>query len=119
MDTELWKSKMITRVAMMAIEGATDMYQRIGILVNVLVTIHNECKTYDPLTRSEKLKYYQCTSVALMHIFLERYGIGNLIEVLGKSIEILGEPVVLDPTILNALNAAGANITNVEDIRFD
>ena len=119
MDTELWKSRMITRVAMMAIEGATDIDQRIGILVNVLVTIHNECKAYDPLTRLEKLKYSQCTSVALMHIFLERYGIGHLIEVIGKSIEILGEPLVLDTTILNALNAAGANITNVEEVRFD
>ena len=119
MDTELKKCRMITNIAMMAIDNATSIDQRIEILVNVLVTIHNECKTYDPVTRSEKLKYYQCTSVALMHIFLERYGIGNLIEVLGKSIEILGEPVVLDPTILNALNAAGANITNVEDIRFD
>ena len=119
MDTELKKCRMITNVAMMAIDNATNIDQRIGILVNVLVTIHNECKTYDPLTRLEKLKYSQCTSVALMHIFLERYGIGNLIEVLGKSIEILGEPLVLDPTILNALNAAGANITNVEDIRYD
>ena len=119
MDTDLWKSKMIARVAMMAIEGATDIDQRIGILVNVLVTIHNECKAYDPLTRLEKLKYSQCTSVALMQIFLERYGIGQLIEVIGKSIEILGEPLVLDTTILNALNAAGANITNVEDIRYD
>ena len=119
MATELWTSRMITRVAMMAIEGATDIDQRIGILVNVLVTIHNECKAYDPLTRLEKLKYSQCTSVALMHIFLERYGIGHLIEVIGKSIEILGEPLVLDTTILNALNAAGANITNVEDIRYD
>ena len=119
MDTELRKSRMITRVAMMAIEGATDIDQRIGILVNVLVTIHNECKAYDPLTRLEKLKYSQCTSVALMHIFLERYGIGHLIEVIGKSIEILGEPLVSDTTILNALNAAGANITNVEDVRFD
>ena len=54
-----------------------------------------------------------------MHIFLEKYGIGHLTEVFGKSIEILGEPLVLDTTILNALNAAGANITNVEDIRFD
>ena len=119
MDKELLKSKMIARVAMMAIEGATDLDQRIGIIVNVLVTIHNECKAYDPLTRLEKLKYSQCTSVALMHLFLERYGIGHLIEVIGKSIEILGEPLVLDTTILNALNAAGANITNVEDIRYD
>ena len=119
MDTELWKSRMITRVAMMAIEGATDIDQPIGILVNVLVTIHNECKSFDPSTKLEQLKYSQCTIVALMHLFLERYGIGNLIEVIGKSIEILGEPLVLDTTILNALNAAGANITNVEDIRYD
>ena len=119
MDKELLRSKMITRVAMAAMDGATDIDQRIGILVNVLVTIHNECKAYDPLPRLEKLKYSQCTSVALMHIFLERYGIGHLIEVIGKSIEILGEPLVLDTTILNALNAAGANITNVEDIRYD
>ena len=119
MDKELLRSKMIARVAMMAIEDATDLDQRIGILVNVLVTIHNECKAYDPLTRLEKLKYSQCTSVALMHIFLERYGIRHLIEVIGKSIEILGEPLVLDTTILHALNAAGANITNVEDIRYD
>ena len=119
MNTHLTKSKMIARVAMAAIEGATDIDQRIGILVNLLVTIHNECKAYDPLTRLEKLKYSQCTSVALMHICLERYGIGHLIEVIGKSIEILGEPLVLDTTILNALNAAGANITNVEDILYD
>ena len=119
MDKELFRSKMITRVAMAAMDGATDIDQRIGIIVNVLVIIHNECKAYDPLTRSEKLKYSQCTSVALMHLFLERYGIGHLIEVIGKSIEILGEPLVLDTTILNALNAAGANITNVEDIRYD
>ena len=119
MDKELLRSKMITRVAMAAMDGATDIDQRIGIIVNVLVTIHNECKSFDPSTKLEQLKYSQCTSVALMHIFLERYGIGHLIEVIGKSFEILGEPLVLDTTILNALNSAGANITNVEDIRYD
>ena len=45
MDQELVKSNMISRVAMMAIEGATDLDQRIGILVNVTCTIHKECQT--------------------------------------------------------------------------
>ena len=119
MDTHLFKSKMIATTITDALDDASDIDKRIELLVNVLVLIHNECKAYDPLTEKEELKFSQCTSVALMHIFLERYGIGHLIEVLGKSIEILGEPLVLDNTILNALNAVGANITNVEEIRYD
>ena len=45
MNTELEKSRMIANVAMMAMEGATDLDQRIGILVNVTCTIHKECQT--------------------------------------------------------------------------
>ena len=106
MDKELLRSKMIARVAMMAIEGATDLDQRIGILVNVTVTIHKECKTYDPFTESERLRSGICTSIALMHIFMEKYGVEPLMTVLQKAQVILGETLKLDRTILMALKDA-------------
>ena len=43
MNTHLKKSQMIANVAMMAMEGATDLDQRIEILVNVTCAIHKEC----------------------------------------------------------------------------
>ena len=122
MDKELLKSKMIARVAMMAIEGATDLDQRIGILVNVTVTIHRECKTYDPLTESERLRSGICTSIALMHIFMEKYGVEPLMTVLQKAQVILGETLKLDRTILKALIDAGCiarEVNETEDERCD
>ena len=113
MNTNLQKSKMIARVAMMAIEGATDIDQRIGILVNVTVTIHNECKTYDPLTESERLSSGICTSIALMHLFREKYGVEPLMMVLKKAQEILGETLKLDRTILKALTDAGCSAEEI------
>ena len=64
MNTHLQKSKMVARVIMAAIEDATDIDQRIGILVHATVTIHNKCQTYDPLTESERLRSGICTSIA-------------------------------------------------------
>ena len=122
MDKELLKSKMIARVAMMAIEGATDLDQRIGILVNVTVPIHKECQTYDPLTESERLRSCICTSIALMHLFLEKYGVEPLMTVLQKAQVILGETLKLDRTILKALIDAGCiarEVNETEDERCD
>ena len=45
MNTHLKKSQMIANVAMMAMEGAADLDQRIGILVNVTCTIHKDRQT--------------------------------------------------------------------------
>ena len=40
MDKELFKHKMITRVAMAAMDGATDIDQRIEIIVNVCWSLY-------------------------------------------------------------------------------
>ena len=76
---------MIANVAMMAMEGATDLDHRIRILVNVTCTIHKECQTYDPLKEPERLRSGICTIIALLHIFLEKYGVEPLMTVLQKA----------------------------------
>ena len=115
MNTHLQKSKMIARVVMAAIADAQDLDQRIGILVNATATIHNECKTYDPLTESERLRSGICTSIALIHLFLEKYGVEALMTVLQKAQEILGETLKLDHTLLKALTDAGCSATEISD----
>ena len=107
METELLKSKMIARVAMAAIGEATDIDERIEILTDVCVIIHNECKTYDPSTQHEQLRSGICTSIALMHLFMEKYGVEPLMKVLQKAQVILGDTLRLDRTILMALKDAG------------
>ena len=85
MNTNLQKSKMIARVVMMAINDEPDLDRRIDILVNATALIHNECKTYDPLTESERLRSSICTSIALLHLFLEKDGVEALMTVLQKA----------------------------------
>ena len=119
MNTHLQKSKMIARVAMMALEVATDIDQCIGILTNVTVTIHKACKTYDPLTEPERLRSGICTSIALMHLFMEKYGVEPLMKVLQKAQEILGETLMLDRTILKALTDAGCSATEVSETPYE
>ena len=118
MNTELKKSRMIANVAMMAMEGATDLDQRIGILVNVTCTIHKECQTYDPLTEPERLRSGICTIIALLHIFLEKYGVEPLMKVLQKAQAFLGETLKIDRTILKALKDAGCTVTEVNENRI-
>ena len=106
---------MIANVAMMAMEGATDLDQRIGILVNVTCTIHKECPTYDPLTEPDRLRSGICTIIALLHIFLEKYGVEPLMTVLQKAQVILGDTLKIDRTILKALKDAGCIVTEVNE----
>ena len=106
---------MIANVAMMAMEGATDLDQRIGILVNVTCTIHKECQTYDPLTEPERLRSGICTIIALLHLFLEKYGVKPLMTVLQKAQAFLGETLKVDRTILKALVDAGCIAREVGD----
>ena len=98
---------MIAHVAMMAIEGASDLDHRIRILVNVVCTIHKECSTYDPLKEPERLRSGICTIIALLHIFLEKYGVEALMTALQKAQAFLGETLKVDRTILKALVDAG------------
>ena len=113
MNTHLQKSKMIATVVMAALDSATDVDQCIEILTDVCVILHNECKTYDPLTRHEQLRCGICMSIALMHLFLEKYGVEALMTVLTKAQEILGETLRLDRTLLKALTDAGCNAREV------
>ena len=106
---------MIANIAMMALEGATDLDHRIRILVNVTCTIHRECQTYDPLTEPERLRSGLCTIIALLHIFLEKYGVEPLLTVLQKAQAFLGETLKIDRTILKALKDAGCTVTAVAD----
>ena len=115
MNTELKKSRMIANIAMMAIEGASDLEHRIRVLVNVTCTIHRECQTYDPLTEPERLRSGLCTIIALLHIFLEKYGVEPLLTVLQKAQAFLGETLKIDRTILKALKDAGCTVTPVGD----
>ena len=107
MNTELKKSRMISNIAMMAIEGASDLDHRIRILVNVTCTIHKECNTYDPLKEPERLRSGVCTIIALLHIFLEKYGVEALMTALQRAQAFLGETLKVDRTILKALVDAG------------
>ena len=49
-----------------------DREKRITLLVDLLVHIHTECKTIedDP----EQWHFHNCSSIALMHIFMENTG---------------------------------------------
>ena len=111
MSTELKKSRMIAHVAMMAIDGASDLDHRIRVLVNVVCTIHRECQTYDPLKEPERLRSGVCTIIALLHIFLQKYGVEALMKVLQKAQAFLGETLKIDRTILKALKDAGCTVT--------
>jgi len=113
MNTELKKSRMISNIAMMAIEGASDLDHRIRILVNVVCTIHKECQTYDPLKEPDRLRSGVCTIIALLHIFLEKYGVEPLMTVLQKAQAFLGETLKIDRTLLKALNDAGCIVKAV------
>ena len=78
-----------------------DLEKRITLLVDLLVHIHTECKPVedDP----DQWHFHKCSSVALMHIFMEKHGIDPLMIVWERARQILGETLMLDPTILNAL----------------
>ena len=119
MNTELKKSRMISNIAMMAIEGASDLDHRIRILVNVVCTIHRECQTYDPLKEPERLRSGVCTIIALLHIFLEKYGVEPLMTVLQKAQAFLGETLKIDRTILKALKDAGCIVKEVPESEYD
>ena len=106
---------MIANIAMMAIEGASDLDHRIRILVNVVCTIHRECNTYDPSKEPERLRSGLCTIIALLHIFLEKYGVEALMTVLQKAQAFLGETLKIDRTILKALKDAGCTVTAVAE----
>ena len=119
MNTELEKSRMIANVAMMAIEGASDIDHRIRVLVNVVCTIQKECNTYDPLKEPERLRSGVCTIIALLHIFLEKYGVEPLMTVLQKAQAFLGETLKIDRTILKALKDAGCTVKEVPESEYD
>ena len=53
-----------------------------------------------------------------MHIFMEKHGIDPLTMALEKAREILGETLMLDTTILNALIAAGCKVTKVSKTEY-
>ena len=85
-------------------------------------TIHKECQTYDPLKEPERLRSGICTIIALLHIFLEKYGVEPLMTALQKAQSFLGETLKIDRTILKALKDAGCTVTEVnedEDERCD
>ena len=90
---------------------STDLEKRIALLVDLLVHIHTECKTMedDP----DQCHFHKCSSVALMHILMEKHGIDPLMIVLERARVILGETLMLDPTILNALITASCKVTQV------
>ena len=109
---------MIANVAMAAIGEATDIDKRIEILTDVCVILHNECKTYDPLTEHERPRSGICTSIALMHLFMEKYGVEPLMKVLQKAQVILGVTLKLDRTILKALTDAGCSATEISEKEY-
>ena len=51
---------------------STDLEKRIALLVDLLVHIRTECKTVedDP----GQWHFHKCSSIALMHIFMENTG---------------------------------------------
>ena len=93
-----------------------DPEKRITLLVDLLVHIHTECKTVedDP----DQWHVHKCSSVALMHIFMEKHGIDPLMILLERARQILGETLMLDPTILNALIVAGCKVTKVSKTEY-
>ena len=95
---------------------STDLEKRIALLVDLLVHIHTECKTIedDP----DQWHFHKCSSVALMHIFMEKHGIDTLMIVLERARQTLGETLMLDPTILNALKTAGCKVTRVSKTEY-
>ena len=54
-----------------------------------------------------------CTIIALLHIFLDKYGVEALMKVLQKAQAFLGETLKIDRTILKALKDAGCIVTEV------
>ena len=95
---------------------STDLEKRIALLVDLLVHIHTECKAIedDP----DLWHFHKCSSVALMHIFMEKHGIDPLMIVLERARQTLGETLMLDPTILNALMTAGCKVTKVSNTEY-
>ena len=93
-----------------------DLEKRMALLVDLLVHIHTECKTIedDP----DQWHFHKCSSIALMHIFMEKHGIDPLMIVLERAREILGETLMLDPTILDALIRAGCKVTMVSKTEY-
>ena len=93
-----------------------DLEKRIALLVDLLVHIHTECKKMedDP----DQWHFHKCSSVALMHIFMEKHGIDPLMIVLERARQTLGETLMLDPTILNALKTAGCKVTMVSKTEY-
>ena len=95
---------------------STDLEKRIALLVDLLVHIHTECKTMedDP----DQWHFHKCSSIALMHIFMEKHGIDPLMIALERARQTLGETLMLDPTILNALKTAGCKVTRVSNTEY-
>ena len=95
---------------------STDLEKRMALLVDLLVHIHTECKTVedDP----DQWHFHKCSSVALMHMFMEKHGIDPLMIVLERARQTLGETLMLDPTILNALMTAGCKVTQVSKTEY-
>ena len=62
--------------------------------------------------------FHKCSSVALMHIFMEKHGIDPLMIVLERARQTLGETLMLDPTILDAVITAGCQITKVSKTEY-
>ena len=93
-----------------------DLEKRIVILVDLLVHKHTECKTVedDP----DQWHFHKCSSIALMHIFMEKHGIDPLMIVLARARQTLGETLMLDPSILNAVKTAGCKVTQVSKTEY-
>ena len=89
---------------------STDLELRIDFLVDLLTHIHTECKT---LADPDEWNFHKCSSIAMMHIFMEKHGIYPLMIALDNARAILGETLMLDRTILNALTDAGCRATKV------
>ena len=95
---------------------STDLEKRIALLVDLLVHIHTECKKIedDP----DQWHFHKCSSIALMHIFMEKHWIDPLMIALERARQTLGETLMLDPTILNALKTAGCKVTRVSKTEY-
>ena len=96
--------------------ASVDLEKRIALLVDLLVHIHTECKTveYDP----DQWHFHKCSSIALMHIFMEKHRINPLMIVLERARQTLGETLMLDPTILDALMTSGCKVTKVSKTEY-
>ena len=92
----------------------TKLEQSIAILVDVLVCIHRECKSYDRLSAAWHTR--TCSSIALMHIFRDKFGIDPLMSVLAKANDNIGETLVLDQKKLRTLVDTGCKVTKVRSV---